>query len=120
MVDQSLIKDRGNIKWTAMMLPEHKEALKGMMEAQKDIIKPELTEEKLEQINEIVSEALNKHNKNLREMIITYYNNRRLHTFEGIIRDYDFTQHALHVFNQEFKWAKTISIQDIVDVEYAE
>lgn len=39
------IKDRGTIKWTAMMLPEHVELLKQLEHEQQKVKKPELDEQ---------------------------------------------------------------------------
>ncbi|WP_336822925.1 YolD-like family protein [Sporosarcina sp. USHLN248] len=45
---QNDIKDRGRIKWTAMMLPEHIQALRKMNEENDYVERPELTEWELQ------------------------------------------------------------------------
>ena len=44
-------KDRGVIKWTAMMLPEHVKLLREWQEEDSLVMQPELDEAQLEQIN---------------------------------------------------------------------
>lgn len=53
-----MIKDRGNIKWASMMMPEH---LDGLREYKQDftIKKRELTEWELEDIQQTINQAYN-------------------------------------------------------------
>lgn len=53
-----MLKDRGNIKWTAMMLPEHIHELR-KWEAEGDLVKrPELTEWDLQEIQAEIDTAM--------------------------------------------------------------
>ncbi|MED4456138.1 YolD-like family protein [Metabacillus fastidiosus] len=53
-----MIKDRGIIKFTAMMLPEHKGSLKQLLEDEKKIPKPILDEQRIEEIETIILNAM--------------------------------------------------------------
>lgn len=52
------VNDRGTMKWTSIMLPEHIDALNKMWEEQEKVEKPILDEQKLEEINLTLQEAL--------------------------------------------------------------
>lgn len=53
-----MIKDRGNIKWASMMLPEHLELLREYKEEQMEQPR-ELTEWELEELQKTINQALN-------------------------------------------------------------
>jgi len=52
------IKDRGNKKWTSLMLVEHKKRLKELKEKEGQLEKPELDEQLKEEINFKLKQAL--------------------------------------------------------------
>jgi YolD-like protein len=53
------IRDRGNIKWASMMLPEHlKELRKYLNEDYYDIPEPTLDEQQLVEINTFILESM--------------------------------------------------------------
>ena len=54
-----MIKDRGTKKWVAMMLPEHVAAVKEELLNEKKIKKPELDQEKLNDIDLLIHEEWN-------------------------------------------------------------
>jgi uncharacterized protein (DUF305 family) len=53
-----MIKERGFKKWSAMMLPEHRQALKMFSMEQQYTEKPRLDEQQLDQINRVITEAM--------------------------------------------------------------
>jgi hypothetical protein len=53
-----MIKDRGIIKWTAMMLPEHVQSLKNLLVDEEKIQKPILDEQEIEEIETIILGAM--------------------------------------------------------------
>ena len=48
-------RDRGSIKWSSLMLPEHKERLSAWYKEQEYVTKPELDEQKWEEINRLLA-----------------------------------------------------------------
>ncbi|ANU13728.1 hypothetical protein B481_2286 [Planococcus halocryophilus Or1] len=52
------VKDRGRIKWTALMLPEHVEMIREWYAKDELIAKPELTEDDLQLLQEEMDIAL--------------------------------------------------------------
>ncbi len=56
--DGHMIRDRGTIKWTAMMLPEHVQSLKDVLVDEQRIKQPILDEQEIEEIEIIICEAM--------------------------------------------------------------
>ncbi|RRD98596.1 YolD-like family protein [Bacillus licheniformis] len=57
MKDENL-KDRGTIKWTAMMLPEHVSLIRELERSQKKVKRPVLDLAQIEDMEMIISEAI--------------------------------------------------------------
>jgi len=51
-------KDRGTIKWTSLMLPEHVQMVKKIWKEEEKVQKPVLDEQELEEINFVLHRAL--------------------------------------------------------------
>ncbi|WP_017753502.1 YolD-like family protein [Calidifontibacillus oryziterrae] len=64
-----MIKDRGTIKWTAMMLPEHVQQLREFWNNDKRVQMPTIDEQQLEVMNDIFQLAYTEHSL----LKITYY-----------------------------------------------
>jgi hypothetical protein len=80
------MRDRGNIKWTSLMLPEHvKELRRYIHEEYYDIPEPSLDEQQLEETNELVLEAME---CNL-PLTLIVYQNKRLINISGHIHYID-------------------------------
>ncbi|WP_062356093.1 YolD-like family protein [Bacillus kwashiorkori] len=79
-----MIRDRGRIKWTAMMLPEHVKLLRDWQEEELWEEKRELDEQRLEQLNEVVREA----QTTAKKVSVYYYTNHHSEIITGIIREY--------------------------------
>lgn len=75
-------KDRGTIKWTSMMLPEHVERLRKWDEALAADQKKELSEWELDALQETIQQAYHQ-----RKMIdFTLFNANRIYKRTGYIR----------------------------------
>jgi len=85
-----MIRDRGNKKWVSLMLPEHVKMLREYNASYNKIPKPSLDEQKYEQFNEIVSEAMEMNNT----LEVTYY-------FQGDIKRYIGKIHYFDVLKKE-------------------
>jgi len=77
-----MIKDRGNIKWTSLMLTEHRKGLEELFKHEDDVEMPVLDEQKIEELERTLQEAI----RNNKIVEITYYNNRRHHNIRGKIQ----------------------------------
>lgn len=112
-----MIRDRGRIKWTAMMLPEHVKMLRDWVKEDTYEEKKEMDEQQLERMNEILSEAMECD----RYVTITYYHhhNRKYEMVIGKIHYWDELSHKLHVVDR-FEEVHHISIADVADVRTME
>jgi len=107
------IRDRGTIKWTSLMLPEHVKMLRQHFEEDYyKVEKPELDEQKIEELNEVISEAMEFH----REIEISYYEQGHIRTAKGYLHYVDALHKTLHVLNLEDSLLK-LKLQDIVDIQ---
>lgn len=80
-----MLHDRGNMKWTAMMLPEHLVEIKKWKEEQFYDKKRELTEWELEEIEQTIQRAFK-----LRKLVkLTLWEHNKLHDKVGLITGAD-------------------------------
>lgn len=85
------IKDRGRIKWTALMLPEHVELIRAWYEKDEWVPKPDLNEFDLELIQEEMDIAL----KRQCNVIIHSWKAGVIYTNRGVIKGIDATSRML-------------------------
>lgn len=107
-----MIKDRGNIKWVAMMLPEHVEMVKGVWAENDKIPKPTLDEQELEEINQMIYEAMEYNS----EVTITYYTKGELRFEIGYIHFADVMRKEIRV-KDKFEEIHRFKFEDIVKVQ---
>ncbi|MCF6408333.1 YolD-like family protein [Pseudalkalibacillus salsuginis] len=107
------IRDRGNIKWTAMMLPEHVKLLRDWKEEDRIQKRPELDEQKLEEMNEIIHEAM-AFNQTLS---FVYFERERYRILVGDIHYADPVRKELRIVD-EFGDRHDLKLKDILDIRY--
>lgn len=97
-----MIKDRGNIKWTAMMLPEHVAMIKKIYADQDKVQKPQLDEQAWFEIELTIQEALIKNSS----VQFTYWQNGYYETLVGRINSIDFLQKQIKLImdDEEIKY----------------
>ena len=110
-----MLKDRGRMKWTAMMLPEHVTMLREW--AHEDSYESErlLDEQQLEEMNMTMEEAMEMG----KTVTITYYDQRRYQLLIGTIHYYNETQQKLHVIDR-FDQAHYIALEGMVDMRFTD
>jgi hypothetical protein len=106
-----MIRDRGSIKWTAMMLPEHVKLLRDWAKEDTYEQKREIDEQKLESMNEIISEAM-EYDKSV---TITYYQHKNYQLVIGEIYRWDALNQKVHIIDR-FEEVHPILISEIADV----
>jgi hypothetical protein len=106
-----MIRDRGRIKWTSMMLPEHVKLLRDWVKEDSYETKREIDEQQLEIMNETLSEALEYD----QFVTITHYRHHNYEIVIGKIHYWDELEQKLHMVDK-FEEAHRIPIGDIVDV----
>ncbi|WP_167577694.1 YolD-like family protein [Ammoniphilus sp. YIM 78166] len=80
-----MIRDRGNIKWSTMMLPEHRQLLQELEHSQDEQECPEPSEDKWEELQLVIGEAI----ETRKEVTLKYFANKRFHRLTGQIQKYD-------------------------------
>ncbi|WP_409297943.1 YolD-like family protein [Peribacillus sp. SCS-26] len=110
-----MIRDRGRIKWTSMMLPEHVKLLRDW--AHEDTFEQQIEpdEQQFEYMNSIIGEAM----EGGKGVAITYYANKRHSLVMGTIHYYNDWEKKLHVVDR-FNDFHYLRLAEIVDVQLAE
>ncbi|PTV94435.1 YolD-like protein [Halanaerobium congolense] len=88
-------KDRGNKKWTAMMLIEHRDRLKELKASEKERKKPILDDQEKKVINYRLQQAL----QNNLSVEIKYYEDKRFKITNGRIDKVDINQKYILINN---------------------
>lgn len=109
-----MIRDRGTIKWTAMMLPEHVKILREWAEEDTYQEQPKLDEQQIEEMNIALCRAIEEGG----ELMITYYGEKRHRLILGSIHRYDELQGKLQVIDK-FGDVHDIQANMLIDVRFA-
>ncbi|UII54736.1 YolD-like family protein [Cytobacillus spongiae] len=110
-----MIRDRGRMKWTAMMLPEHVKLLRNWALEDTYEQKKHVDEQHLEQMNDIISEAMEFGTT----VTMIYYQKRQHQLLMGKIHYWDELAQKLHMMDR-FDEVHHIRIDEIVDVQLTE
>ncbi|MCD7911104.1 YolD-like family protein [Bacillus velezensis] len=108
-----MLRDRGTIKWTSMMLPEHLTQLKQDLIDASKIEKPTLDAQQIEEMDILVSEALGLN----KELQFKLYNNGFVENVAGRVHYINFEQSKLHVKDQNNDTVY-INMKNIIGVTY--
>jgi len=106
-----MIRDRGRIKWTAMMLPEHVKMLRDWVKEDGYEQKREMDEQQMELMNETLSEAIELD----QYVTITHYRDPNYEMVIGKIHYWDEMTQKLHVIDR-FGEVHRISMEAIADI----
>ena len=109
MLDEN--RDRGRIKWTAMMLTEHVEKLREWMDEDEYKERPMLSEFDMQLIQEEIELAY----KSKCQVLIKAWNNGLLEKHQGIIEGIDFQR--MGILLKVSSGLDRISVKDIVGVQ---
>lgn len=101
------IKDRGNKKWTAMMLIEYRKKLKELKEHEDDREKPILDDQEKGVINSRLYQAL----ENNLKVKIKYYRDKRFKTISGRIKRVDFNRREIIISGE------VIEVEDLLELK---
>ncbi|MBE1556913.1 YolD-like family protein [Sporosarcina limicola] len=105
-----MIRDRGNIKWNAMMLPEHLSELRKWGGEDDLVERPKLTEWDLQIIQEELDVAL----KRKSETLVRTWVNGRIIPYQGVIEGIDSSAEC--VMLQDPFEIERLYVSDIVSV----
>ena len=101
------IKDRGNKKWTAMMLIEHRKKLKEVKEHEDDREKPILDDQEKAVINSRLHQVLERNLK----VKIKYYRDKRFKTISGRIKRVDVNRREVVISDE------VIEVEDLLELK---
>lgn len=107
-----MIQDRGSIKWTAMMLPEHVKLLRKYNESLDKVEKPVLDEQKYEEFNEVICEAMEEDIT----LQFTYYQKGEIKKLVGNIHYIDQLKRELRIVDYLTK-KHVLKLGDIIEIE---
>lgn len=105
------IRDRGSKKWTAMMLPEHVEALREWLDEDNYIEKPEFDDWELQLIQEEIEIGFKR--KNI--VFVRTWQEGKIITFQGVIKEIDF-QFRCIVLEDPFE-TERIPVEEIIGIQ---
>ncbi|SDJ35981.1 YolD-like protein [Halanaerobium congolense] len=105
------LKDRGNKKWTAMMLIEHRKRLKELKESEKDREKPILDEQEKAAINSKLQQAV----QMKLPVEIKYYEDKRFKTVSGVVRKVNLNRKKVIISEKGGKQQK-LSLTDLLEL----
>ncbi|MCY7919178.1 YolD-like family protein [Bacillus vallismortis] len=108
-----MLRDRGIIKYTSIMLPEHLTQLKQDLIDVSKIEKPSLDDQQIEEMDLLVSEAL-EFNK---ELQFRLFNDGFVENVTGRVHYINFEQQKLHVEDQNDNTVY-INMNNIIGVTY--
>ncbi|MDC3415319.1 YolD-like family protein [Aquibacillus salsiterrae] len=108
-----MVNDRGTMKWSSLMLPEHVEMLRQLWQEDRKKQKPILDEQYLEILNTKLQEAL----VTQAAVLLTVYRNYDFDTYEGIISAIDLTQNQLKIKTSYPHSLITIELSQIIQLE---
>ncbi|MCG7343089.1 YolD-like family protein [Sporosarcina sp. ACRSL] len=92
-----MIRDRGRIKWTAMMLPEHVEQLREWQKEDGLQIRQQPDEQQLEQWNYQIHEAAERK----LQLSVQYWNDAKVAEGKGYIKKIDALEGTLHLVSEK-------------------
>ncbi|SDM84595.1 YolD-like protein [Fictibacillus solisalsi] len=107
-----MLRDRGSIKWTAMMLPEQVKALRQFDWEQEKKVKPELDEQQLEMMEETICEAMEHH----LELCFTYFDQEEFHLLIGKVHFVDVDKKELRILDFHGD-VNRLKIRNLADVK---
>ena len=109
-----MIKDRGTKKWQGFFMPEHINLVKAEFENQNKIDQPTLDEDKLNDIDVLIHEAM-EYNQLLKYSL---YNNGYINTLYGRTVYIDYLNNQLRIQDEKDQ-IHYVSFRKLVDVERA-
>lgn len=100
------LKDRGTIKWTSIMLPEHVEMLKEVFEEQDHVEKPIIDEQQRMENDLVLQTALHDD----LEVEIKYFKDHGYHTIKGNILFIDHINEVLRLDKEDVKLGDVVMV----------
>ncbi|MGM0968734.1 MAG: YolD-like family protein [Bacillota bacterium] len=108
-----MLRDRGTIKWTAMMLPEHVAQLKDDLAETKKTDKPIIDEQQAEEFESAIAYAMSIN----KVLIFSIYDSGNINQLKGFTQYINYEKKILHIKDLSHE-THFIILDDIVGVSY--
>ncbi|HLQ72379.1 MAG TPA: YolD-like family protein [Bacillota bacterium] len=108
-----MLRDRGTIKWTSLMLPEHVALLKEMWEEDNKVPKPDIDEQEMEIMNEKIRMAYH-HNEDVR---LSVHENGKITTVVGLIKRIDVQTNTIYLLKDRGNGTTPIPFYHIIAID---
>ncbi|WP_411347190.1 YolD-like family protein [Paenibacillus sp. WLX2291] len=105
-------QDRGNKKWSAMLLPEHRDRLRQMAEDERKVKRPSLDDDQWQELNHQLQTCLT----GQYQVRIVYFERQAWVEAIGSIKKCDMLERLLYMFKHDAQ-VITISLHDIQTIE---
>lgn len=102
-----MIRDRGGVKWTSLMLPEHVQLLKDLWEEENRVKRPIIDE----QMGKIIEKKILNSYQSKKTICVKYYCDGKINDIKGQI-----TQIQQGEGKIQLKDGRILSIKDIISV----
>ena len=109
------LRDRGNIKWTSMMLPEHVSMLREWADEDSYEAEKLLDEQHLEEMDTVMAEAM----ETGRLVTITHFERKRHQLLIGNIHHYNMLEQKLHIVDR-FGEVHYLPVRRLTDIRFTE
>ncbi|WP_190279491.1 YolD-like family protein [Ornithinibacillus gellani] len=106
-------QDRGSIKWTSLMLPEHVVLLKELYEQDQHVQQPEIDEQQVEHIHSIIMEA----QREQTPICISYYSKKQVNNVTGFIQSVDSNTQQV-ILENKLKNKIIIPAKNLIDAQH--
>lgn len=106
-------RDRGSIKWTSLMLPEHVEMLQNLEKEENKLSKPDLDPQQIEYCHDLLQFAQTQK----RPVLLHLYCNNQINYIRGIPIKTDEVTRTMKLKSEDGK-TKIILLVDIIHVEW--
>ena len=106
-----MVNDRGSIKWSSMMLPEHAKLLRDLWCEDKKIHKPILDSQQLEWLNQEILSALEEKTT----VELTFYRKKSMENIVGEIIKLDEQMKQVHILKGN-KEIERLPFHEIIDL----
>ncbi|MCU9613782.1 YolD-like family protein [Caldibacillus lycopersici] len=110
-----MIRDRGRIKWTAMMLPEHVKMLRDWAKEEAWEQPQVIDEQKWELMNATIVEAQQLE----KAIVVHFYTNHHIETVSGMLRSFDPIAGEIQIIELPGT-IQSIRCNEITDIEWME
>ena len=107
-----MIRDRGRIKWTSLMLPEHVKILREWAREDEWAEKAELDEQRLEELDQIVQTAFAAR----KQVMIRLFKKQSIRTISGTIEKIEPIERVLRIRTEDGK-LEGVPVRSIEEIE---